>query len=556
MKMTKKKLVAILLCCVMLFAVYACGNDKNAQDTGTSQPAAQPSGGGGSSSAPAPASGGSSAAPGGGAQDSPGQASSGRDTLIIGVADDTGSLDPPAMSGSGGFLALATAYTEPLLNHDVNMNPIWLLATGIDEVTPTQWTVHVREGVTFSNGNPLTAEDVLFTLLLYRDTPQRALNVQSLDLDNSKVIDDHTLDLRLTSYNVAQMTMLSAVLIVNKASYDPVDFSLNPVGTGPYVVTDYVVNSHVYMTARDDYWGNTPAIKNLTFKVLTEDSQKTIAIETGTVDYIQVPSQDISYVEGLSGYNVELIRIGQAIQVLFSVDPDSPFADVEARYAVCHAVDRDAIINLVYNGYATVTNYPVTMAALDFEPRLENLHDTYSVGYNVDLAKQYAERSGLVNKDVRIMTNGAPAYVAMAEILQANLKNIRVNAIIDNRDQATLRSVYRSDASAFDICLYFTSAPTLLAADILNANVRFSTILMEGHWPGFERFAELSGGVLSNPDPKVRSDMFYEMVQIFDNAALWYGVCDVKAAYAYSSDLRGVVFNPLGSVRYQDWSFG
>lgn len=548
--MKKCRFVAIILCVVLLLAIASCKTDSSTQSPNSSASGDQtPSGSQGSSGNQSP----------GGSQNtnenapSSGSSVSGRNTLTIGTSGDTGTLDPVGMSGS--FLSLSNTYMDPILTHDGNMNVVWVLATGIDEVTPTQWTIHVREGVTFSNGNPLTADDILFSFILARDTPQRALNVQSLDLDNSSVVDPYTLDIRLTDYNVAQMTMLSAVMIVDAESYDPVDFSLNPVGTGPYEVTEYVVNSHTHMKARDGYWGERPTIENLVFKVINEDAQKVNAIETGTVDWISVPAQDVEYVKSLPNFNLVSNRTGMAIQVLFSVDPTSAFFDVEARYAACHAIDRQAIINLVYNGYASIVDYPASMATLDYEPRLANLHETYSIGHDIELAKQYAVSSGLVDKEVRIMTNGGPEYVTMAEIIQTNLKDIGVKAVILNYDQATLRSLYRSDGTEFDICLYFVSAPTWLASDIVWANVRFSTILMAGNWPGFERFTELGGQVLSNPDAKARSDIFFEMIKIFDNAALWYGVCETQSFIAYSKDLNDVVFNAFGGVRFQDLSF-
>lgn len=537
--MKKYRFLAIALCIVMLFALAACSNGGNTQNPdspsqGSDSPGSTPA-------AETPSTG-----------DAP--SGSKRDTLTVAVQQDTGTLDPVGISGA--FLYVPTTYMEPLWDFKSGMETVWILATGIDEVTPTQWTVHLREGVTFSNGNPFTAEDVLFTLRLWGATPARALNVQSLDLEKSNVIDDHTIELILTEYNVAQMTMLSTLLVCDAESYEPEDFSLHPVGTGPYAVAEYVVNSHVNLKTRDDYWGEKPAIENLSFKVINEDSQRVNAIETGTVDMAAVPTQDIAYVEGLSGYKVQMTYSATCTMIMFNVNEASVFSDVEARYAVCYAVNRQAIADLVYNGYATVTDNPVSVAALDREPRFGNLHDTYSIGYNVELAKQYAESAGLVGKEIRIMTNGAADYVTMAEILQANLKEIGVNAVINNYDQATLRSLYRTDATAYDICLYSTAAPAMLASDMIYNNVRFSSILSApGAWPGVERFMELGLDSLSNPDAKARSESLYEMYQLFTEAVPWYGVCDIATATAYSTDLSNVEFWALGNVRYQHLSF-
>ncbi|MBR4743145.1 MAG: ABC transporter substrate-binding protein [Oscillospiraceae bacterium] len=543
--MKVKRFLAILLCLAMLFALVACGAKGNDTPKDNSTPSGNetPSG----SDTPkddtpkddTPK-----------ADDTPV-----RDSLTVGVALDTGTLDPLGMSGTGSLMEACTCYLEPIVDYKAGMEEVFLLATGIDEVTPTQWTIHIREGVTFSNGNPLTADDVLFTLQLYHDTPARTMNVQSLDLENSKVIDDYTLDLRLTTYNVAQRTMLSQVYIVDKESYDPVDFGVHPVGTGPYVCTEYVVNSHTKFEARDDYWGTKPSIKYIQFKILAEDSQRSNALSTGTVDSVRVPVQDIEYVKTLPNYNVEFNLSGTSTMVLFSTDPSSPMADVEARYAVCHAINGQAIANLIYNGYADLTDYPLSRGMIDYTDEIANLNETYSIGYNVDKAKEYAEKSGLVGKTVRILTNGTQEYSGMAEIIQGNLSDIGVKAEILNYDQATLRSLYRSDGTSYDICLYFAASVTKLAADVLVSYVNFSQIFLAGGWEGFDRFKEIAPSALGDPDPAVRKAALKEITQIIEDAALWYGVCDQRNAYAFNKDLNNVNFWGGGGLRYYEWSW-
>ena len=416
---------------------------------------------------------------------------------------------------------------EPLFCLDERSQPIWLLATGIDKVSSTEFTVHIRKGVTFSNGNPLTSDDVLFTLKLWKDTPNRAYAVRTIDFDKTKKIDDLNMTVVYTQPILTKNPSLGSILVTDAESYNPKEASAHPIGTGPYVVTEYLVNSYVKMKTLKSYWGTKPAIENVTFKVINEDAQKVNAIETNAVDISPVPSQEIKHVQGLPGYEVKLYKNGNVAQIFFNVNKASIFSSQDARYAVCFAIDREAIAKFVYNGFATVPNNPCSMATTDYEQRFGNLNDTYSKGHNLELAKQYATKAGLTGKKISIMTNGAPDFVSMAEIIQTGLKDIGVTAEIRNYDQATLRGAYRTNPTMYDLCLYYSSAPDLTSFTQLEG-VQLSAILMaDGAWEGLTRFNELRKNYYYMTTDQQHSDALFEMMQIFAKACPWYAVSDL-----------------------------
>ncbi|NLM53102.1 MAG: ABC transporter substrate-binding protein, partial [Firmicutes bacterium] len=305
-----KKVLALLLSCLLLLTLVACGggndNDK-ATDPGKSSD------------------------------------NSAR-TLKIAAMQDSGTLHP--LGVTGGFVSTLYAFYEPLYDTRADGSRRWILATDLERVSDLQYTLKLREGVTFSNGNPFTAEDVMFTMELCKENPQFALNVKAVDFEKTKIIDEYTIDLWYTEYNAAQEPGFASMLIMDKESYDEVALSRTPIGTGPYVVTDYVVNSHLKATARDDYWGGEPGIKNIEFKIINEDSQLVNALETGEVDMARVPIAEIDYVKSL-GYNVNVNKAGYNDVVLFSLLPGNPLESKEARWAICHAIDREAIIDVV-----------------------------------------------------------------------------------------------------------------------------------------------------------------------------------------------------------------
>ncbi len=472
--------------------------------------------------------------------------------LYVAVSQDSGTLDPADISGYGGFLSVARTYMETLYDYKADGTRFWVLATGIDTISPIHYTLHIREGVTFNNGNPLTAEDVMFTMESCLDDPLTFLNVQAIDFEKTNVVDDYTIDLWYTQYDASQELGMSSLGISDKESYGDPNMATNPIGTGPYVVTEYVVNSHVIVEARDDYWGEPPAIKTIHFKTLNEDSQRVNALEMGDVDMAMIPLSDAAFVEGLGNYDVDYSDIGNYYVSLFNMSPDSRISSKDARHAICYAIDRQAIVDLVFLGRSEILDWPCSSSLIDYDPSFSNIHDTYSTGYNPEKAKQLAEESGLVNEKLRIVTNGSGVFIAIAEIIQNGLGAIGVDSEIVNYDQATYFSILY-DTSMYDIGILPPVAPSMMCADILASYPNFITLGWEGSLR--EEFLTNAKEALATVDTEDRAKVMLEALKIFTEETPWFGLCDGAAATVSSKDLDGVFYTMSGTSLYYYYSF-
>lgn len=472
--------------------------------------------------------------------------------LYVAVSQDSGTLNPSDISGYGGFLSVARTYMETLYDYKADGERFWVLATGIDTISPIHYTLHIRQGVTFNNGNPLTAEDVMFTMEKCREDPLSYLNVSAIDFEKTKVVDDYTIDLWYTEYDASQELGMACLSISDKESYDDPNMATRPIGTGPYVVTDYVVNSHVIVEARDDYWGEPPAIKKIHFKTLNEDSQRVNALETGDVDMAMIPLSDADFVESLGKYNINYSDIGNYYVSLFNMSPQSRIQSKEARHAICYAIDRKAISDLVFLGRSKVLDWPCSSTLIDYDPSFSNIHDTYITGYNPEKAKKLAEESGLVNQKLRIVTNGSGVFIAIAEIIQNGLSAIGVSSEIVNYDQATYFSILY-DTSMYDIGILPPVAPSHMCADILASYPNFITLGWEG--PVREEFMGIAQKALSTIEPEERTKLLLEALKIFTEETPWFGLCDGASATVASKDLDGVFYTMSGTQLYYYYSF-
>ena len=233
-----------------------------------------------------------------------------KDTLTVACTQDYATLDFTYESAYGDYTAISRMYAEPLydiykVNDDGTYEYRWILATSMEEESDTSWVFHLREGVKFSNGNDFNADDVLFTLDLCCNTDGQYPYFPHLDWEACEKIDDYTVRIVFKQFDYSYYNNVCTMQILDAETYDPVEYATNPVGTGPYVVTDYVVNSYLNMTANENYWGEQPKIKNLNFLCMDEDTQRVNALETDSVDVcLRVPLQELDYVSSLGDYEV------------------------------------------------------------------------------------------------------------------------------------------------------------------------------------------------------------------------------------------------------------
>ena len=539
--MKTKRIIAFLLCLVMVFALTACGGkEEPAASTGKEeapvnnevQVTVSNAGEGKTEDV---------------TEKEVNEAESARDLLTIATSGDNGTLLPSKIAGS--FVGIVRQYMETLIDFKADGTMVYVLATDIEQ-SETEFIVHLREGVTFSNGNPFNADDLMFTLNYYLNDPTQAMMFSAVNLEGCEKIDEYTVKIALNFYSAMLIGSFSQFYLYDAESFNEDDMVMHPIGTGPYVVTDYVINSHVDLEANENYWGTKAKIKKLHYKVLNESAQVVNALEAGEVDIAAVPAQDREYVATMDRYKSLSYYTVFTPTMQFNFYSDV-VGDVVARRAICHCLDRAAICNLVYFDNATVLDFPVSMRSLDYTDDLANMDDTYAIGYDPELAKQLAEESGLVGKTVTIITNGAADYVTEAEILQANLKDIGVEAKIVNYDSASYWSASQ-DPENYDIALYAAASPQCYAVGCMYEYVMWGPTAY-GAWDKYEDYLALGAAAVANPDAEARKVSLKEMAQMFEEIIPWYGICDQKSTLAINAGLEGVEIWNSGIMHLSDW---
>ena len=528
MKNIIKKAVVMMLCCMMVISIFACSpsTENQQMDSSTKSPD--------------------------GSTDLTGdQTNPERDTLTIAITFDTGTLDYNNMAGFNNPMRMVQ---EPLWNLDANGDIVYVLASELDQIEPTKWHIKLREGVTFENGNPLTAEDVFFSIRRVND--RQPPLIPNLNMERSRALDEYTIELIFDEYNFSDIASLTMLVIFDEESFDEVAAATTPNGTGPYTVTDYLPGSHLNMTLRDNYWGEMPSIKNLNFRIMVEDSQRINEIRTGMLDIAPVPYQDGQFVGTLDGYDVIVSDSAMVRTVAFNPSENSVFYDnPDARKAVALAIDRQAIIDVAYSGYATKSRLPAPASLFDVEDRFLDL-GIYANGYDPVLAKEYAERSGLVGKEIRLINEGAADVKVVSELIQDNLRAIGVEVNVINMDPGSWIP-FTMDLTQYDMAVdFFNAASNMVAQGLFNFfNYFYGGPYMRYPWPGSEQGRALAIGITSITDPQERREATFELLKLHVEAMPMCALVDLQELVAVKSDLVGYERLLLGVIDYRKLSW-
>ena len=574
-----KKILAILLVLCLVFALAACGKDDD--NSGSSAPAGGDSTPSGSTSSESSTSPGTGAA-GDGPLDSQGSqpvadVESARDNVSMAITADVGTLNPLYLQGWASQQCIRAIY-EPLWSTDEARRELrWVLATGYEmSEDGCTWTIHLRDDAYFASGHKLTAQDVIFSLYLANHREgEPPWFLYMLD-DENRAIDDTTVELHFSRYMISYEFTFTSIMIFCQETYDPDTIAMYTNGTGPYEVVDYVINSHLNLTRRDNYWGGAAPIKDISFRFMAEEAQRVNALQTGEIQIGAVPFQDIEFVDDLPDVAVRLVpAITQRALYCNNTNPASPFFNnVDARKAVFYAVNPEPILRLVYNNYGELSRGPYTVHASDANPAHFDIGPyAPGAGYNPDLARELAISSGLAewsqNNTLRCINNGAPDMVMTAELIQANLDAIGVKMEILSYDPGSWLT-YRFNHEAYEMTVDFTGG-TPATGDLLfwwpycgnnsltsgnpdpEDTIRIREIADGGHksteplTPGENDYYIIP---MNNPDgtpmkplteepsADARQVYYTELVDIFNEIFLFKNLVDMVNAFGVHNDLQ------------------
>ncbi len=271
--------------------------------------------------------------------------------ITLAIGGDPTTLDPQA-ADDGNERAVNDNIYETLLTRDHDMKIVPSLAKSYEQVDDTTWRFHLQKGIAFTNGEPLNAEAVRFSVERIIDPEFNSEQLSFFEtIAGAEVVDDSTVDIKTNGPDPilpARMYWLKIVPPKYTAA-DPVKFAEHPIGTGPYKFVSWARGSQVVLEANPDYWGGKPQVDRATIRIIPEESTRLAALQAGEVDLVRdlLPEQVDSAPKAVHAPGLEfpIVRLN---------NKEGPLTDVRLRKAMNYAVDKDAIAESLYGGYAVV----------------------------------------------------------------------------------------------------------------------------------------------------------------------------------------------------------
>jgi peptide/nickel transport system substrate-binding protein len=233
---------------------------------------------------------------------------------------------------------------------DLALRP--MLAERWENPTPTTWRFYLRKGVKFHNGDPLTAEDVKFTIDYQLANKGSTINAYLGPTEEAKVIDPLTVEIRTRVPFPALLFNLSRTFIiprlVEKVGADV--FAAKPIGSGPYKVAEWTRGQRIVLEANVDYWGGVPTPRRLVWRPITDASTRAAELKTGGVDIAVNPP--LGQIKELSTGSTVVLPVKGARVIAYPINTmKKPLDDARVRQAINYAVDRESIVRTLLGGF-------------------------------------------------------------------------------------------------------------------------------------------------------------------------------------------------------------
>ncbi|WP_100011256.1 glutathione ABC transporter substrate-binding protein [Lentibacillus sediminis] len=356
--------------------------------------------------------------------------------LVIATQTDAVSLDPATTNDTPSANVRVNIF-DNLVTQDENMELQPELATGWEQIDDTTWEFELREGVTFHDGSEFNAEVVKANIDRILD-PEIASPVAFMYnmITNVEVVDEYTVRME-TEYPFAPLPAHLAHPGGQMVSKEQIDadyaameegeepgsvINANPQGTGPFKFESRTPGQSTKLVKNEDFWGDPALLDSVTFKVVPEDLTRIAELQTGDshISHPLSPS-DVEQVEKTEGISVQRQESSSLTYIGFNTNKE-PFDDPQVRRAISMAIDKEEIIEGIYNGVGIPAEGPLAPGIFGHDEDLSGLE------YNPEKAKELLAEAGYEDGfSTTIWTNDDRQRIDTATNVQAQLAEIGVN---------------------------------------------------------------------------------------------------------------------------------
>ncbi|MFD5829129.1 ABC transporter substrate-binding protein [Lentzea sp. NPDC060358] len=346
-------------------------------------------------------------------------------SLTLGLNRSLVSLDNK-LNQFDAAITVQRAVRQALTRIDVDMKAQPVLAERFEQTAPTRWTVRLRDEACYSDGSPVTVEDVATALRMYGQVNGSFVVGLFPELPTVSKVDDRTLVLE-TQRPVPILDLLMANVLVTPAAANRPEELTSGLGSGPYVVTAANGGTGEYTLERNPrYWAPPPSVSTIRVRFVPEESSRVIALRSGELDVIDSITPDSAeQLAGLPGVVIENLPSTRINQLFYNFRKPAghPLADPRVREALTFAIDGRALVEDVLVGSVTQAEGVVPLA-------LSGAVRTGAYVHNPAEARKRLEALGVRDLKLKIIweTGEFPADTSVMEAVLEMLRAAGVGA--------------------------------------------------------------------------------------------------------------------------------
>ncbi len=373
-------------------------------------------------------------------------------TLVRRLETDIATLNP--IVGNSRYERYINQYLfTPLVYYDRNLEVVPGLADSWEISDDGKlYTFKLNKKATFSDGTPVRASDVVFSLAKIVDPKSEAIqyagNFELLDLSRTRAVDDHTVEVAFREALASQMIRFNDVQVVPQHIYGKgnfkTDYDKTAVGSGPYKLVRWESGREVVIERRTDYWGERPHLQTIVFKVINDHGTAWNALKRGDIDETPLTSDTWKREQNNPAYkNIAFHRFySRNYNYLAWNNRDPLLSDKRLRRALSMSIPVDVVIQDLYHGTARAMSGPFTPDEWAYNPRVPVIR------YDPEGAKQIlaslgwkdANGDGILEKGKRpleiemVVMTGSATSQQLSQMIQADLKKVGVDMEIVQLD--------------------------------------------------------------------------------------------------------------------------
>lgn len=518
----RKGMYGLLVLAIVSLMLSACSGNNNGNTNSTSSPA--------------PSASGSAAA--GTSQPKDGG------NLIIGVQSDPQILNP-IYAGDRVSLTIDQALYAPLFQVNNGKKTFYLadsLEPSADNLT---YTLKLKSGLTWHDGQPLTADDVVFTFDKILDESQNSFFRENLIINGKPIqavkVDDTTVEFKLPQVNPAfeatlvQLTPIPKHIFENEANIQKSSKNNAPVGSGPFKFKEYKTGEYVTLERFDNYFEGKPHLDSITYRIAKDANSANLALQNGELNVAYLDPADVPTIESTGKFDIKPYSEGRLAYLLFNEGSDTgALAKKEVREAISYALSRDELIQAVYGAeYADPAHSFLTPDALFFT------NDVPTYDNDPAKAKELLAAAGVKNLKLRfIVSSGNKAQEAASLYIQQKLKAVGIDVELQNMD-ATAYGQKFGDTTAKDYELAYGGY--IMGYDPDAYSILFKT----GAGANYFRYAnktvdQLFAQGAGEADPTKRGEAYQQLQKTIAEDAVLYPVAYTKTIVAVDKKFGGL----------------